>query len=110
MNVYSMEALPMLIEELDGKVVRTVAAGHSHSAVVTVKGELFMWGMKAYLEPNLFKCAPADGEAPEPLAMVACGGSHTAAVAESGRLYTFGKVSKCVCRWLFFWKSSKAPY
>ncbi len=87
------------------KKVASIAAGHSHSAALTEGGELFMWGMKLYLEPHPFKCAPAEGQSPERVVAVACGGSHTAAVSETGRLYTFGKVGSskqtnkraCVC-------------
>lgn len=77
---------------LTDKKIKAIATGHSHSAAISESGELFMWGMKLYLEPQLFKCSPGEGQAPEKVAMVACGGSMTAAVAESGRLYTFGKV------------------
>jgi alpha-tubulin suppressor-like RCC1 family protein len=35
--------------------VVSIGAGHSHSAAVTSEGELYMWGMKNYLEPQLLK-------------------------------------------------------
>lgn len=38
-----------------GKKVVSIGAGHSHSAAVTSEGELYMWGMKNYLEPQLLK-------------------------------------------------------
>lgn len=38
-----------------GKKVVSIAAGHSHSAALTDQGELYMWGMKVYLEPQLLK-------------------------------------------------------
>ena len=30
-----------------------VAAGHSHAALVTTEGALWMWGMKNYLSPKV---------------------------------------------------------
>lgn len=64
--------------------IKTIAAGHSHAALVTGGGDLWMWGMKTYLEPKKF-------DVPEPVATVACGMNFTAAVgAETGTVYTFG--------------------
>jgi alpha-tubulin suppressor-like RCC1 family protein len=37
------------------KKVKAIAAGHSHSAAITEEGHVYMWGLKAYLEPHRFK-------------------------------------------------------
>ena len=91
MDVYSMEAVPLIVEGLQEKKIKAIAAGHSHSAAVTEGGELYMWGMKIYLEPHIFKVGETGMEKVE---KIACGGAHTAAVTEdAGQLYTFGKGS-----------------
>lgn len=89
MDVYSMEAVPLLVEALESKKVAHVAAGHSHSAAVTEEGELYMWGMKIHLEPQVFRVGEGDK-----VWQVGCGGSHTAVVTEDAhQLFTFGKGS-----------------
>jgi len=91
MDVYSMEAVPLIIEALQDKKVVRIAAGHSHSAAVTEAGELYMWGMKVYLEPHHLKVGETGIEK---VGLVSCGGSHTAVVTEgAGQLHTFGKGS-----------------
>ncbi len=90
MDVYSMEAVPLVIEGLQDKKVAYVSAGHSHSAAITENGALYMWGMKNFLEPHVFKIGETGMEK---AVQVACGGSHTAVVTEAGQLHTFGKGS-----------------
>ncbi len=54
MAMYAMSSLPTPIEgQLENRNVVKISAGHSHSACVTDKGELFVWGMNLYLEPTL---------------------------------------------------------
>lgn len=91
MDVYSMEAVPLIIEGLQDKKIVRIAAGHSHSAAVTEAGELYMWGMKIYLEPHHLKVGETGMEK---VGLISCGGSHTAVVTEgAGQLHTFGKGS-----------------
>lgn len=53
-DMYAMSNLPAPIEgQLENRNVTKIAAGHSHSACVTDRGELFMWGMQRHLEPEL---------------------------------------------------------
>jgi alpha-tubulin suppressor-like RCC1 family protein len=79
--------------------VRQVAAGHSHTGIVTEAGDLLMcgWGRHGTLglgneadrtTPTLLARAVFDGEA---VLMVACGGKHTTVATEGGGVYTFGE-------------------
>jgi hypothetical protein len=53
-DMYAMSSLPTVIEgHLENRNIVKVSAGHSHSACITDKGELFIWGMNLYLEPTL---------------------------------------------------------
>ncbi len=53
-DMYAMSSLPTPIEgQLENRNVVKVSAGHSHSACITDKGELFVWGMSVYLEPTM---------------------------------------------------------
>ena len=79
--------------------VRQVAAGPSHTGIVTEAGDLLMCGRGRdgqlglgdeddRATPTLVARAVFDGEA---VLMVACGFAHTAAVTEGGGVYTFGR-------------------
>lgn len=65
-----------------------IAAGHGHSACVTDDGELFIWGMKLFLEPQSFskflktkKCGS-----------ISCGHDYTMILSEDRMsLFSFGK-------------------
>jgi len=87
LDVYAMQADPCTIDAFEENAsveIKAIAAGHSHAALLTAGGDLWMWGMKTYLEPKKF-------DVPEPVAAVACGLNFTAALgAETGAVYTFG--------------------
>lgn len=86
-DVYAMSALPSPIEgQLEGRVVKKIAAGHSHAAAVTDDGELFMWGSSVYLEPQLFP-----NLLHTEVVDVACGQDYTVALTKEGWLFSFGK-------------------
>uniref|UniRef100_A0A7S2MGG3 RCC1-like domain-containing protein n=1 Tax=Helicotheca tamesis TaxID=374047 RepID=A0A7S2MGG3_9STRA len=85
-DIYAMEALPRPIEaQLEGRRVVKVAAGHSHAAAVTDRGELFIWGSSVHWEPelmsNLLHTKIVD---------VVCGQNYTIALAKDGKMYSFG--------------------
>ena len=78
--------------------VRQVAAGHSHTGIVTEAGDLLMCGCgsdgqlglgdeESRTTPTLVPRAVFDGEA---VLMVGCGDAHTAVATEGGGVYTFG--------------------
>ena len=120
MDVYSMESMPVRVtSEFHSGKVEALAAGHSHSAAITDSGDLYHWGMKAYIQPHrmqLLEDADADAEAEAeaeaevaaaggdakdnsgpPLsdarkraAKVTCGGYCTAVVDTEAQLWTFG--------------------
>ena len=87
-DMYAMEPVPSPIEadELVGRKVTYVAAGHSHAACITESGELFIWGMSVHLEPvrvnELLHTKIVD---------VVCGEDYTLTVDEQGRMYSMGK-------------------
>ena len=53
-DMYAMAEVPSPIEadELLGRRVVKIAAGHSHAACITESGELFFWGSTLHLEPE----------------------------------------------------------
>uniref|UniRef100_A0A7S2AQB8 RCC1-like domain-containing protein n=1 Tax=Octactis speculum TaxID=3111310 RepID=A0A7S2AQB8_9STRA len=96
LDVYSMEADPNLIEAFHNLEIKEIAAGHSHAAALTSDGVLYMWGMKNYLEPQVFKVMKndgSDGSEPEEATIrsLACGMNFTCVLSDEGDLFTFGK-------------------
>ena len=86
-DMYSMEAVPTPLEgdELLGRRIVFIAAGHSHAACVSEKGELFFWGSAHHLEPER---VVALGHTK--VVDVVCGQDFTIARGEDGKLYSFG--------------------
>lgn len=86
-DMYAMAEVPAPIEadELLGRNVDKIAAGHSHAACIDSKGQLFYWGSSLHLEPfevyELLNTKITD---------VACGQDYTLALDEQGRVYSFG--------------------
>jgi alpha-tubulin suppressor-like RCC1 family protein len=86
-DMYAMEPVPSPIEadELLGRKVIKVAAGHSHAACITESGELFYWGSALHLEPvrvnELLHTQVVD---------VVCGQDYTLVTDVDGKLYCFG--------------------
>lgn len=87
-DMYAMSAIPTPIEanELEGRRVTHIAAGHSHAACITESGELFTWGMTLHLEP--FRVTEL---LHTKIVQVACGNDYTLALDERGELYSLGK-------------------
>ena len=50
----------VLLSMAPDKKIKSIAAGHSHSAAITESGELYMWGMKVFLEPQSFQVSRRD--------------------------------------------------
>lgn len=86
-DIYAMQDYPEPIEadELLGRRVIKMAAGHSHAACITESGELFYWGMSLHFDPvrvnELLHTKIVD---------VQCGEDYTLAVDADGKLYSFG--------------------
>ena len=87
-DMYAMQSVPEPIaaDELFGIQVVKIAAGHSHAACITERGELFYWGMSLYLEP-----VRMDSLLHTKVVDVACGQDYTLAVGDDGKLYSFGQ-------------------
>jgi len=88
-DMYAMENIPQpIMGMLEGRRVTQIAAGDGHSACITDNGELYIWGMKLFLEPQSFsnyllrnKCGS-----------VACGNDYTMILSEDRlSLFSFGK-------------------
>mmetsp|Transcript_1709 Transcript_1709/g.2533 ORF Transcript_1709/g.2533 Transcript_1709/m.2533 type:complete len:420 (+) Transcript_1709:81-1340(+) len=86
MDVYNMEEVPTLVEALEGERVVEVACGKHHAAAVTDGGQLYMWGMKRVLEPQLMT-ELSDIHVKKAY----CGDNFTYALSDKGHLYSFGK-------------------
>jgi len=86
-DIYAMEPMPMPIEGLlEGRKVTKIAAGNSHAAAITDKGELFTWGMGQTFQPEHISTLGHTK-----VVDIACGNDYTLAVGEDGKLYSFGK-------------------
>lgn len=87
-DMYAMQALPEPIEtdELVGRKVIKIEAGHSHAACITEGGELFYWGMSLHLEP-----VRVDELLHTEVVDVFCGEDYTLALDKDGQLYSIGK-------------------
>jgi len=85
-DIYAMEPMPMPVEGLlEGRRVTKVAAGHSHAAAITEKGELFTWGMGHFQPEHITALGHIK------VIDVACGKDYTIAVGVDGEIYSFGK-------------------
>jgi len=88
-DMYAMESIPQpIMGQLEGRTVTQISAGHGHSACATDDGELYIWGMKSFLEPQSFtkflktkKCGS-----------LSCGHDYTMILSEDRMsLFSFGK-------------------
>jgi len=81
--------IPVKIKDLDSFNIVKVSAGH-HSAALSDKGELFIWGTGVFgefLSPSLLGKI---GTYLAPLNDISVGGSFGAAVDRDGNIYTWG--------------------
>ena len=93
---------PTIVQALIGHPIVKVACGQSHSAAVTLNGELFVWGSAANGKLGLgsevrgqecFCSLPTRvliGNNDRRILKVACGSAHSAIITEGGQLYVFG--------------------
>jgi len=84
MDVYAMENFPRAIDGLEGHEIAYISAGHAHAVALTTTGELFLWGMKNWMEPHKVESGGVSFKS------VSCGRNFTAAVTDAGDVYTFG--------------------
>lgn len=92
----SSQKYPKLVQgPLNGKVVKSVSAGHRHSAYVTEDGELYTcgdgdYGRLGHGDSNS-KNLPTCVKDVSGVGQVACGSSHTIAVSQDGKtVWSFG--------------------
>jgi alpha-tubulin suppressor-like RCC1 family protein len=83
-----IEKSPRLVEGLLGHKVVNVAAGRTHAACVTDKGEVFFWGYGAWMQPHLVTVLQG-----RRVCAVACGHNYTAAITAEGDLFTWSKLN-----------------
>ena len=88
---------PVRLEALSTKTVAWVTAGFSHSAAVTVDGELLTFGASDYGQCGHGDDSALDVRRPRlvrgqfgSIASAACGGVHTLVVTRQGGLWAFG--------------------
>lgn len=88
---------PQLLDGFNGERVVQVACGAFHSAAVTEKGYVYIWGKEDYGMLGIGQSS--DQQIPKrieffddiPILRVSCGGWHTVVVAKSGDCYAFGR-------------------
>ncbi|XP_044743176.1 X-linked retinitis pigmentosa GTPase regulator-like [Chrysoperla carnea] len=81
----------------NGKIIQ-VSAGSNHSAVLTEKGRLYIWGSNTEgqlglsIDTKVEKItAPTMVAVPEKIIHISCGYYHSGFVTENGNAYTFGE-------------------
>jgi alpha-tubulin suppressor-like RCC1 family protein len=91
---YGNEAVPRLIEALNHVVVKQVAAGYSHSMVLTRDGDVFTWGSgsvgKLGHGNTDNQLVPKRVGGLTIVMDIAAGSSHSLVVGEGGTVYTWG--------------------
>ena len=94
---HEKEVVPRVVSGLEGNKLVQVAAGYSHTAIVTSEGLLYMCGAACFgplgHEGDSENSTPrvVEGLAGCRVVHVAAGGEHTAVVTQAGQLLTFGR-------------------
>ena len=83
------------------ELVKQVSLGFDHIAVLSITGNLYLWGSSGYGELGLGEKAASQYDnvytkpqklvLPEPVARVICGVGYTAAITENKKLYMWGQ-------------------
>lgn len=81
-----VESVPRPVEFLKDEKVTYVSAGTNHSACVTEKGEVYMWGHSTWVNPTRMLAL-----AHKRIVKVACGYHFTAALSDAGEVFTWAK-------------------
>eukprot|EP00752_Nemacystus_decipiens_P017544 g15723.t1 len=95
-NADGHQYLPRMLDSLQAKTVKQVAACGFHTAALTDAGEIFTWGEGKFgrlghgMERNQLVPRMVEALVGKRVGHVACGGFHSAAILESGELYTWG--------------------
>ncbi|XP_065203176.1 X-linked retinitis pigmentosa GTPase regulator-like [Planococcus citri] len=88
-------ALPMFVTELEDEIIQ-VSAGSQHSALLTAKGTVYVWGSNSDGQLGLVQsdvsiyADPTQLNIPETIVQVNCGYYHTGFVTDSGDLLLCG--------------------
>jgi Regulator of chromosome condensation (RCC1) repeat len=97
----SVTAPQRIVDGLEGVTVADISCGGWHSACISTRGEVFVWGRGEYGRLGLgdksgsSKLRPAKVWALEGVKMVqvSCGGSHTLGVTADGKAWAWGRGS-----------------
>lgn len=85
-DMFAMENYPKIIDLLEQEEIVHISAGQHHSVGVNAQGQLYLWGMKMWMEPHLMT---ALGE--HNIVSADCGTNFTVAVNDAGQLFSWGK-------------------
>ena len=94
-NAGTTSSIPVQVQgDLDGKIVKQVSAGGSHTCAVTESEELYCWGLNGNGQVGVGN-EENTHYTPIPLNLtevhhVSAGGDHTCALVELGTLYCWG--------------------
>lgn len=89
--------VPTQVSMLWGLGVVQVTCGESHSAALTIDGQVFTWGRGKYGQlglgsfTNETQPVMVSGLSGHTVGHIACGGDHTLAVTTEGALYSWGR-------------------
>jgi len=86
---------PKLVKALEKKSIISVAAGDYHTACVTNKGEVYIWGDNSQSQlgletDRLLQSTPIKVPGIRQATQVSCGGTHTAVITSKGKVFTWG--------------------
>lgn len=76
--------------DVDGHEIQHVRCGHSHSAVITKKGEVYVWGRHLLDYSDCISLPTKVNSIKTVITEISCGSSHTAFVDINGCLFVFG--------------------
>ena len=76
--------------DVDGHEIQRVSCGHSHSAAITKKGEVYVWGRHLLDYLDCISIPTKLHSIETVVEEVSCGSSHTAFVDINGHLFVFG--------------------
>ena len=85
-DMFSMENFPKLIESIEDEEIVKVSTGQAHAVGITKSGELYIWGMKMWMEPHKLSILEDQN-----IVTASCGHNFTVIVNDAGQMSSWGK-------------------
>lgn len=83
-DMFAMENYPKIIDffEDNNEEIVDLSAGQHHAVAINKSGELYLWGMKMWMEPHMMTALSA-----EKIVGAGCGTNYTIAINDAGELF-----------------------